>query len=273
MIRLSSLLRRKAQSFLISVCMLTSNGRACLISAGNEPRKLALFALPALLYFVSNNSAPLIVQELGPTVHQVLNNLKIITTGIFTRVILRRRLTSSKWSALLLLLLGSVLVQLPGATQSSPGNAFHGYAYVLTSVSAAGAGSVVSELLLKADETVIENDINVQNAKLYFFGIFFGLSSVVWRHGTFSLNIFDGFNAAACGAIASLTLAGLCTSFILKYIDSLAKCFVMSCSMFMVALGHSIMRGSRGMSSVGSFWFQLQQSTTMKLYDILLDSS
>lgn len=223
--------------------MLTSNGRACLISAGNEPRKLALFALPALLYFVSNNSAPLIVQELGPTAHQVLNNLKIITTGIFTRVILRRRLTWSKWSALMLLLFGSAIVQLPGVTRPSPGNDFQGYAYVLTSVSAAGAGSVVSELLLKAEGTEIESDINVQNSKLYFFGILCGFFSAVWRHGTFSLKIFDGVNSAACGAIASLTLAGLCTSFILKYIDSIAKCFVMSCSMFTVALGHSIVKG------------------------------
>ena len=229
--------------FFISVCCLTSVGRRSLISAWNEPRKLASFALPAILYFVSNNSAPLIIQELGPTAHQVLNNLKIIATGIFTRVILHRRLTWSKWAALALLLFGSVLVQLPRASQSTPGNAIYGYTYVLASVSASGAGSVVSELLLKADGTPIESNMNMQNAKLYFFGILCGLASAVLRHGTFSLDIFNGLNLAACGAIVTMTLAGLCTSFILKYIDSIAKCFVMSCSMLAVALGHSVMKG------------------------------
>lgn len=42
-------------------------------------------AVPALMYFISNNLNFVIIKELGPTNFQLLNNLKILATAIFFR--------------------------------------------------------------------------------------------------------------------------------------------------------------------------------------------
>lgn len=216
----------------------------CFLSRGNfedfqntlakEPTKIFRYSIPALCYIVSNNSAPLVIRELGPTAFQVLNNLKILATGLLTRVVLRQKLSWTKWQALFLLLLGSILAQLPTTFEHQYRVNYLGYLFVFAGTFSSGSGSVCSEKLLK--EIDFES-IHVKNTKLYLFGVLFGFISLLSRKNIFA-NIFEGFNAAAYAAAVSLALGGLVTSAILKYISSIAKCFVMTCSMLVVALVH-----------------------------------
>ena len=60
---------------------------------------------------------------------------------------------------------------------------------------------------------------------------------------TLSNSVFTGFNPAAYAMIVSQTMMGLSVSFVLKYIDNIAKCFVAAVSMLCVALLHTSMRG------------------------------
>jgi len=196
------------------------------------------YSIPALCYIISNNSAPLIIRELGPTSHQILNNLKILATGLLTHTVLRQKLSWLKWRALLLLLLGSALAQLPADFKPEAKVNYVGYMFVFVSTFASGAGSVFSEKLLKEMDF---DSIHVKNAKLYAFGVLFSFISLLSRRN-FLTDIFEGFNAAAYAAAVTLALSGLVTSAILKYISSIAKCFVMSCSMLVVALVHDGLR-------------------------------
>ena len=66
------------------------------------------FALPAFCYFVSNNCMFYIIRELGPTTYQITSNLKVFTTALLMRICLARKLSWTKWKALVLLVLGSV---------------------------------------------------------------------------------------------------------------------------------------------------------------------
>ena len=50
-----------------------------------------------------------------------------------------------------------------------------------------------------------------------------------------SNGIFAGFNTFAYATVATLTICGLLVSFILKYIDNVAKCFVAALSMICIA--------------------------------------
>jgi hypothetical protein len=68
---------------------------------------------PALLYFVQNNLQYLAASLLDPATFQVTYQLKLLTTALFSVLLLRRRLTRGKWACLMLLTLGVALVQVP----------------------------------------------------------------------------------------------------------------------------------------------------------------
>jgi hypothetical protein len=55
-------------------------------------------------------------------------------------------------------------------------------------------------------------------------------------------NMFDGFNMFAYAMVATLAICGLLVSFILKYLDNVAKCFCAALSMLCVALLDSAMK-------------------------------
>jgi UDP-sugar transporter A1/2/3 len=55
--------------------------------------------------------------------------------------------------------------------------------------------------------------------------------------------MYDGFNGAAIGTVVALATCGLLVSFVLKYLDNLAKCFVNALSMIVVGVAHASTSG------------------------------
>lgn len=198
-----------------------------------QPAKFAMFALPALCYFVSNNCMFYIIKDLGPTTFQITNNLKVLSTGVLMRVFLGRKLTWLQWKALVLLVLGSAVTQLRSGTPSKEKRSGFGYTMVIMNSLASGAGGVISEKLLKGGNGTAPESIHLQNVQLYFFGLSFGLASS-WPNMSTN-GVFDGFNFWAYATVMSLSLAGLLVSLILKYLDNFAKCFVAALAIFFVA--------------------------------------
>ena len=199
--------------------------------------KFSAFCLPAMCYFVSNNCMFYIIRELGPTTFQITNNLKVLSTGVLMRLFLGRKLSWLRWKALLLLVIGSTVSQLSSSNNNVQGSAI-GYNFVLVNSISAGAGGVISEKLLKGPQDGVVDSIHWQNMQLFFFGVVFGIVSSISKSNTAG-NIFEGFNSWAYAAVASLTAAGLLVSFILKYLDNFAKCFVSALSILVVAVVHA----------------------------------
>ena len=198
------------------------------------PIKFASFSLPAFCYFISNNCMFYIIRELGPTTYQITNNLKVIATGLLMRVVLGRKLTWPQWKALVLLVLGSVVAT--SKPNDDMKSSVLGYIFVFINAFAAGAGGVVSEKLLKGNSDGVVDNFHWQNVQLYFFGLAFGLaSSITYMNSASYDGLLDGFNIWACGAILSLSGAGLLVSLILKHLDNFAKCFVGVVSIIAVA--------------------------------------
>jgi len=199
-----------------------------------------LYSVPALCYFVSNNCMFYIIRELGPTTFQVTNNLKTLSTALTMRLVLSRRLTWLQIKALLILFCGSVVTQLKdpsGEEQHHVGSLWLGYVLVFVNAFAAGIGGVYSEKLLKGNYVGgREESIHFQNCQLYFFGVCFGILSLFSRTTNHSDKLFEGFNFAAYATIAVLAACGLLVSFVLKYLDNIAKCFVGALSMITVGL-------------------------------------
>ena len=216
----------------------TNNARD--ISKNFSLRTFGSYSVPALCYFISNNCMFYIIRELGPTTFQVTNNLKTLSTALLMRFVLSRKLTWLQIKALVILICGSVVTQLKASNRGEQHRVDSmqlGYVLVFVNAFAAGIGGVYSEKLLKGTSVAgrIES-IHFQNCQLYFFGICFGFISLVTGRTTGLSNVFEGFNVAAYATIAVLAACGLLVSFILKYLDNIAKCFVGALSMIAVGL-------------------------------------
>ena len=98
-----------------------------------------------------------------------------------------------------------------------------GYVAVCVNSIAAGLGGVYSEKLLKGKATGRNEPIHWQNCQLYFFGIVFGLVSILSQTDDKLGNIYDGFNGAAIGTVVALATCRLLVSFELKYPDNFAR--------------------------------------------------
>lgn len=205
-------------------------------------RGFASFASPAFCYFVSNNCMFHVIRLLGPTMFQILSNLKILSTALLMRIFLGRKVSWFRWKALAILALGSMVSQL-SCEQVFERDSLLGYLFLLAHTMSSGAGGVLSEKLLKGGTTVSDT-IHWQNVQLYSFGVLFGVASMALdgeRSRIPSSNVFHGFNAAAVATVFSMTVSGLLVSFILKHLDNIAKCFVVTISMLVVALCNSLL--------------------------------
>ncbi|KAL8971705.1 MAG: hypothetical protein Q9197_003137 [Variospora fuerteventurae] len=76
-------------------------------------------ATPASLYVLQNSLLYLAISNLDTVVFQVTYQFKILPTALFSVVMLGRTLTPRKWLALVLLMFGVAIVQLPASETAS----------------------------------------------------------------------------------------------------------------------------------------------------------
>ena len=219
-------------------------------------RSFSLYAFPAFCYFVSNNCMFYIILYLGASTFQIMNNLKVLSTGVFMYIFLNRKLSWMQWKALIMLMIGCMVTQLSAKTVEGDHTVdqsfYAGYILVFVSAIASGAGGAFSEKLLKGKgieqhrQIGKQGSIHWQNMQLYSFGLMFGVVSLRMdakrSASSPDQNLFDGFNAFAYLTVATLAICGLLVSFILKYLDNVAKCFCAALSMLCVALLDSAMK-------------------------------
>jgi drug/metabolite transporter (DMT)-like permease len=160
------------------------------------------------------------------------------------RFVMSHRLTWTQVKALVLLVCGVLVTQLqPSSRSSQTGfqrrSAVTGYVAVCVNSLAAGLGGVYSERLLKGKATVHNESIHWKNCQLYFFGVVFGLVYVIMQSEDGLENMYVGFNGAAVWTVFVLAACGLLVSFVLKYLDNFAKCFVNALSMMVVGAAHA----------------------------------
>lgn len=194
-------------------------------------------AVPALMYFISNNLNFIIIKELGPTNFQLLNNLKILATAVFFRIIMKVELNSLQWRMLIMLTVGCTMSQLTGcAAEGGSGLAGStlGYALKLCNACLTALGSVFCEKFLKGNR----NPFHFQNFLLYAWGSLFTIFSVI-VDGRLMVGgikmLFSGHSVLSVCLIANYAFVGIATSGVMKYLDNIAKTFAATGAMFVVA--------------------------------------
>lgn len=195
-----------------------------------NPTEMAKVGVPGLLYAVQNNLIFIALSNLPGALYQVTYQLKILTTALLSVFILRRRLSSQKWTALFLLSAGVTLIQYPGRPETlkvaagpDSQSAFVGMMAVLFACLTSGLAGVYLEKLLKQKTTTLW----VNNMQLAIYGVLAGLVGAYWNDGAAikRSGFFQGYNRMTVAAILLQAVGGLVVAAVLKYADNILKCF------------------------------------------------
>ncbi|KAG6837302.1 hypothetical protein H0H93_011904 [Arthromyces matolae] len=194
---------------------------------------LIIVSLPVL----QNNLQYVAASNLDAATFQVTYQMKILTTAGFSVILLRRKLTSTQWLALLFLAIGVAIVQLhvgetPNLSLDVPAmNPLKGFLAVLAACFTSGLAGVYFEMVLKNSQA----DLWVRNVQLSLFSLLPALAPIIFSNpglnaqGWFS-SLFRNFGFWAWTTVYVQVLGGLITAMVIKYSDNILKGFATSLS-------------------------------------------
>ena len=81
-----------------------------------KPKETFKLVVPSGLYCLQNNLLFIALTNLDAATYQVTYQLKILTTALFSVMLLKKHINKVQWLALLILTLGVALVQIPSGT-------------------------------------------------------------------------------------------------------------------------------------------------------------
>eukprot|EP00301_Raphidiophrys_heterophryoidea_P026858 c935_g1_i1.p1 GENE.c935_g1_i1~~c935_g1_i1.p1 ORF type:complete len:343 (+),score=81.67 c935_g1_i1:27-1031(+) len=195
----------------------------------DNPHELAKVSIPSLIYTIQNNLLYLALSNLNAVIYQVCYQLKILTTALFSVVMLGKHLSWIKWLALLVLTCGVAVVQTstvttPSTTESS----FVGFVAVLLACLTSGFSGVYFERILKGSNTTLwvrNIQMGVTSVLLSFINVYSTDREAVLRDG-----FFYGYSWVVIGVILLQALGGLTVAVVVKYADNILKGFAASYS-------------------------------------------
>lgn len=131
--------------------------------------------VPSMLYTLQNSLQYFSMSCLSAPVFQVLYQMKIITTALFSVALLAKRLSALQWAAIVALTVGVALVQLSqtSGTGEAKGNSLAGLVSVVLGCLTSGFAGVYFELVLKSTAA----SIWLRNIQLSLIGIAMSLVS------------------------------------------------------------------------------------------------
>jgi UDP-sugar transporter A1/2/3 len=204
-----------------------------------KPLETLKLLIPAGLYTLQNNLLFVALSNLDAATYQVTYQLKILTTALFSVLMLGRKLDSFKWISLLILMAGVSLVQWPksdgqkvsAAGEKSANDKFIGLIAVLIACFSSGFAGVYFEKLLKGSST----GVWMRNIQLGFFGTIIGYISVYTYDHTkvTEKGFFQGYNNIVWTVISLQALGGLVIAAVIKYADNILKGFATSISIIL----------------------------------------
>jgi len=203
---------------------------------------MAKLMVPALLYTMQNNMLYVALRNLDAATYSVCYQTKILTTALFSVILLGRKLSATKWGALLLLTVGVALAQLSGLSgQESPHvdetpvdefaqaqSPIRGFLCVMGAACTSGFAGVYFEMLLKGSKT----SLWIRNIQMGIPSIVLALLSVVvydWKNVT-ERGFFYGYGWVVLAVILLQAVGGLVVAVVVKYADNIRKSFATAVS-------------------------------------------
>ncbi|KAM6474836.1 UDP-galactose translocator [Liasis olivaceus] len=194
-------------------------------------------AVPSLIYTLQNNLQYVAISNLPAATFQVTYQLKILTTAVFSVLMLRKSLSRLQWLSLVLLFAGVAIVQVEqqqaGGKPTPKGQGMQqsymvGLVAVVVSCLSSGFAGVYFEKILKGSTA----SVWLRNVQLGIFGTLLGLlglwsteGAAVAQHG-----FFFGYTPLVWGVILNQAFGGLLVAVVVKYADNILKGFATSFS-------------------------------------------
>ncbi|KAL0072837.1 hypothetical protein AAF712_000600 [Marasmius tenuissimus] len=192
---------------------------------------------------------------------QVTYQMKILTTAAFSVLLLRKRLTPTKWVSLSLLAIGVGIVQIQTsfpseAPKNTPVGSAHdsaplhihvmsplkGFIAVTAACFTSGLAGVYFEMVLKNSKA----DLWVRNVQLSLFSIIPALLPILFsttpshNEGFFS-SLLKNFGSWAWATVGIQVFGGLVTAIVIKYSDNILKGFATSLSIILSFLASVVL--------------------------------
>ncbi|KAI3384658.1 hypothetical protein SNEBB_009035 [Seison nebaliae] len=214
--------------------------------------------IPSFLFAIQNNLIYIAISHLDAATYQISSQLKILTTAIFMRIILKK-IFGYRWFALFLLFIGVVLIQMNAilfemeqpiaaiAKQSSQtikydSTFFHlqsiddgiGLIAVLMVAVLSGFSSVYFELLLKNTKLSIWQ----RNIQLSSFGLIFSITFSLISDGEeiIKKGFLYGYDYFIVLVIILQSIGGLLVAAVIKFMDNIMKGYAISLSNILVCI-------------------------------------
>ncbi|GMR43913.1 hypothetical protein PMAYCL1PPCAC_14108, partial [Pristionchus mayeri] len=202
-----------------------------------KPADFLMMSIPATLYAVQDNLLFLALSKLDAATYQVTYQMKILTTAVFTVVILRRRLLRTQWLSLLILTAGVALVQMPSGDASKSeavrdkSDNFVGLIAVSAACLTSGFSGVFMEKILKHGGI----GVWMRNLQQAFFSIFVCLIMCWLKDGEAIARdgMLQGYNGTVWTVVVLQSYGGLVIAVVVKYADSILKGFAVSLSIIL----------------------------------------
>lgn len=189
-----------------------------------------MLTVPSILYTLQNLLQYFSMSMLSAPVFQVLYQMKIITTAIFSVAILSKRITSFQWIAVIALSGGVALVQLSQLKESSDSksDSLAGLLSVLCGCLTSGFAGVFFEKMLKSSNT----SVWIRNIQLSMIGAVLSLIACYTQdqEKIQNLGFFNGYNSYVYGVIFLQAAGGMLVAVVVKYADNVLKGFATSLS-------------------------------------------
>ncbi|EPS96855.1 hypothetical protein FOMPIDRAFT_1150590 [Fomitopsis schrenkii] len=225
-------------------------------------------SIPAFLYVVQNSLQFVAISNLPVATFQVTYQMKILTTAAFSVMLLRRKLSSSKWLSLLFLAIGVGIVQIQSSSSShipsrhnQPVGSAHesaplhihimsplkGFGAVTAACFTSGLAGVYFEMVLKNSKA----DLWVRNVQLSLFSLPPAILPVIWNadpqfyEDGILASVLRNFGGWAWATVSVQVLGGLITAIVIKYSDNIMKGFATSLSIVLSFLASVALFGFR----------------------------
>ncbi|XP_068759333.1 UDP-N-acetylglucosamine transporter-like isoform X3 [Montipora capricornis] len=208
-----------------------------------NPLDTLKLSVASVLYVIQNNLVYIAMTHLESTTFQVSNQLKIISTAIFSIALLKKQLTRRKWICLVFLSVGVAMVQIDSHTSVQASilrnsdnvdskkehSTLLGLGAVLASSLVSGFAGVYMEKIFKQQR---RKSFWLANAQLYTIGIVLGLVGVFYQDGPqiAEMGFFHGYDFVVCLVVLFASAGGIIVSLVLKYASCITKGFATSCA-------------------------------------------
>lgn len=202
-----------------------------------QPMDCLKISVPSIIYTLQNNLLYLAVSNLEAATFQVTYQLKILTTALFSVLMLSKALSKMQWVALLILFVGVATVQLQPHDQkvsekvATEQNPLVGLVAVIVSCLMSGFAGVYFEKILKGTKQTIW----LRNVQLGFIGMIFGFLTLLVNDGDkYRENgFFFGYDWVVWFVILIQAFGGLMVAVVVKYADNILKGFATSAAIIL----------------------------------------